>query len=235
MRLAIVIITYNIDTRIFLLQIQGIQKYCKNNYTIHVVDNSTDSTLASAIAHQCEIKNISYAKVNAGLGAGTDSHTWAANFSYKKWIKGQYDYVLYIDHDCIPINYFDVQELLKDKIMGGLPQGKYIIYIWAGLVFWNDREIDQSLINFSPSHELQLDTGGMFYKAIEKYGDERIVYFNEEYHNNPHTSCTFYNFYSILGGVFMHFINSSNWNKKENHNERINSLINICQQWMEKN
>lgn len=235
MRVGIIIITYNIDINVFLLQIEAIRKYCRDHYTIEVVDNSSIKESSSGIAHQCGVHSIPYHKCYSSHGPGTESHAFAANFSYSRLFKHNYDYFLYIDHDCIPIQNFSVTAILKDKIIGGLGQGTTTPYFWAGMVFWNNNTIDKELIDFSPSHDLKIDTGGMLYKAIERYGKENCVFFSEEYYQNVDIKCDMYNFYSILGGIFMHFINASNWNKKENNQERINSLINICKQWMAKN
>lgn len=235
MRLGIVIVTYNIDISVFFLQINAIRKYCKDDFDIEIVDNSSIPQCASSIRYHCDQLGLKYHKSNSIHGAGTESHAFAANFSYKNIFKDKYDYLFYIDHDCIPIKDFSIIKMLGEKIIGGLGQGDKTSYFWAGLVFWNNKEIDKNLVNFSPSHELGLDTGGMLYRAIDAYGKENCVFLGEEYWENQHIKDTDYNFYSILGETFMHFINSSNWNKQENNQERINSLINICNEWISKN
>jgi hypothetical protein len=59
------------------------------------------------------------------------------------------------------------------------------------------------------------------------------VFFDEKYYENPHFKKTMYNFYATINDdMFMHFINSSGWNKIEGNEERINSLINILEERM---
>lgn len=227
MQLGICVITYNIDIRIFLLQIGAIRKFCKDSYHITVVDNSTNDHNARQILHHCRELGLDHKKTNSAHGPGTESHAFSANLSYQKWMNG-HDYLLYIDHDCIPVKPFSIVDLLKNRKIGGLAHMGQKKYFWAGLVFWNDQEVDRNLINFMPSHEFQLDTGGMLYRMIEKYGEENCVYLPEEYVQNPHAEFSMYNFYSMIGGIFMHFINSSNWNNQERNDERLNSLINIA-------
>ena len=90
--------------------------------------------------------------------------------------------------------------------------------------------IDQSLVDFSTCSQYGLDTGGMLYKVIDKYGKDKCVFFNEAYHQNNQFTETFYNFYSMLyNETFMHFVNSSNWAKSEKNEERINTLLAILE------
>jgi hypothetical protein len=71
----------------------------------------------------------------------------------------------------------------------------------------------------------------MLYKVIERYGKAGVRFFNETHHQNPHFTKSFYNFYTTLNdGMFMHFVNASNWAGSEANEERINSLINILKE-----
>jgi hypothetical protein len=115
--------------------------------------------------------------------------------------------------------------------MAGLGQEKKKTYFWAGCVMWDNRAIEHSLIDFSTNQEFGLDTGGNLYKVIEQYGKDSCIFFDEQYYENPYFKKTFYNFYSTINkDMFMHFINSSGWNKISDNEERINSLLNILEQ-----
>ena len=229
MKTAIVIVTYNTPSLI-IRQIELIRKYCKDtNLDIVVVDNSTEQEAINAIYYHCRKRGVSVIKTQAASQGGSDSHVFACNISYSK-IKGKYDYILYLDHDNFPIRDFSIEETLNGKIIGGLPQVKSKTYFWAGCVMWNNSEIDKPLIDFSVSHELGLDTGGMLYRVIEQYGDDKCLFFNEIYHENPYFTKTMYNFYTTINDdMFMHFVNSSGWNPIEGNTERVNSLHNVLE------
>lgn len=222
----IVIVTYNVSSLI-LLQIEMISRFCQDDHEIVIVDNSTDQEAIKAIEYHATQNGCKYIKTFASSHNGTDSHVFAANTAYAK-LRDSYEYMFFLDHDNFPIKEFSVKEILKDKMIAGLGQGQTTRYFWAGCVMFNNAQIDKDLINFSANHDLHLDTGGQLYKVIQKYGEENCVFFNEVYKPNDYISTSVYNYYAeINDGMFMHFVNSSNWNNQENHQERINSLINI--------
>lgn len=234
-KVAIVIIAYN-NSDFIIKQAQCIRRFCKDDFDIIVIDNSSRNELAEAIRyHALNLKCI-YIKTQASSRNGTESHAFACNFAYFKY-KDQYRYFFFTDHDSFPIKKFSVKGILENKVMAGLgqskPSGK--TYFWAGCVMFDNSKVDSSLIDFSPSHELGLDTGGNLYKVIERYGEKKCVFFNEAYHQNPDFNKSFYNFYSSINNeMFMHFINGSNWANAISNEERINSLMNILEERIKK-
>lgn len=226
-KLAIVIITYN-QADLLRLQVECIRKFCRDPHEIIVVDNSTEKEKIEAIRYHAGDLGCQHMKTNASSRNGSSSHSFSANFSYFK-LHGKYGYFLYLDHDNFPVKPFSVKEILQDKVMAGLGQHKNgKDYFWPGCVMWDEKVINRLLINFSPDGEFQLDTGGSLYRVVDEYGIDRCVFFNEEHHENPGFQKSFYNFYAMIhGGTFMHFLNGSNWNGANDHEERINSLINI--------
>jgi hypothetical protein len=86
-------------------------------------------------------------------------------------------------------------------------------------------------IDFSCNSEFGLDTGGNLYKMIDKHGLDKCIFFDEAYHENDQfNGDSRYSFYTTINkGMFMHFLNSSNWNPIDRHEERINSLLNILE------
>jgi glycosyltransferase involved in cell wall biosynthesis len=219
-RTAIIIITYN-NSKLLRKQIERIERHCKDQYEIVIVDNSTNKQEAQAIKYICSINKCIHLKTDASSKNGSGSHAFAANVSWITYRKN-YDYFFYLDHDCFPIKDFSVENILSDKIMAGIGQEKSKTYLWPGcLMFKAGLDID-----FSTNHEHQLDTGGNLYKIIEQAPDD-IIYFDEVHKENPEFTKNMYNFYSlIMDGTFMHFINGSGWNKVGNQDERINSLLN---------
>lgn len=230
MKTAVVIITYNISSEVFMLQIEAIRKFCKDDFEIEVFDNSSDVEKAEGIRYHASILEISYCKTHANSLNGSDSHSFAANFSYGI-LKDKYSLFAYLDHDLLPIKDFSVEEILGDKIIAGVGQIKNgVKYFWPGAVMWDNTKIDNDLIDFSPDHEKNLDTGGGLHKIIDEYGEDVCIFFSEAYHQNDGFAGKKYNYYAMINGMFMHFVNSSNWNPIKNHDNRINSLLNIARE-----
>lgn len=224
-RIAIIIITYNVPSLINN-QVKLIQRYCEDEYDLIVVDNSTDKAAIAAISYYTTQLGVKLLKIKAAEAIGTESNVFACNFAYYKY-RNDYDYFLFFDHDTFPLKKFSIIKELDGHIMAGVPQVKSKTYFMQTALIWNNKEIDHALIDFHASAEFGLDTGGMLYRVIEKYGD-RCKFFNESYFQNPYFRKGFYNFYSCLNDeMFMHFINSSNWNSTDGNDERINSLINV--------
>ena len=180
----VIIITYNLDSRIFLLQQEAIKKFCKDEYEVRIVDNSSDAEAAEAIRYHSENLGLSYIKTFAG-GMGSDSHSFAANLAYNKY-KYDFSSFAFLDHDVVPFADFSVEKILGDKLMAGVAQNTKHTYFWPGLFLFNAQEIDRDIIDFNPSNQLGLDTGGCTYKAIEKYGKGKCIFFSEAYYQNPY-------------------------------------------------
>lgn len=222
----IIIITYNLDSRIFLLQQAAIKKFCKDEYEINIIDNSSDDIMAEAIRYHSEQLGLNYIKTFAG-GMGSDSHAFAANLSYGKF-KHRYTHFLFLDHDAIPVKEFSVVNILGDKVMGGIAQGINKTYFWPGCFMFSAEKIDREIIDFHPDNTLGLDTGGSLYKAIEIYGKESCIFFDEAYYQNPYFNSSKYDHYAMIyKGTFLHCIGMSNWIALERHEERLNALINV--------
>jgi hypothetical protein len=177
---------------------------------------------AQRIKYYCGLNGITYLKSNSSSQGGSQSHSFAANLSQVVF-GDSYELFFYLDHDCFPVKDFSVSETLGDLgLMAGVAQAKAQTYLWPGCLMFK-RGIGE--IDFSPLPGL--DTGGGLYKLVNKHGD-RIVYFSEEYEENPEFQKGKYKFYSLINDrTFLHFINGSNWNNSNDHRERINSLINI--------
>lgn len=231
MKLGIVIIVYNISSEITILQIEAIKKFCKDDYAIVIIDNSSDPVIAKDIEYHATRLGVNYKKTYPMGLSGSLSHSFAANLSYSL-LKGKYDYFAYFDHDLIPVKDFSVVDILgEDKIIAGVGQhGR--TYFWPGCLLF--KKMDE--VDFSPNNTLRLDTGGELRLIIEKYGEEACIFFNEAYVNNTeYTGKTYYYYAMINDSMFMHFVNGSEWNPVENNESRINSLLNIARHKIENN
>lgn len=220
MKVYIVIITYN-SHNLFLKQLERINRHCKDDFEVVIVDNSTGQESIDAIKYYCDKIGLRLIKTNASSKNGSGSHSFSANTSYQM-LKDEADFFFYMDHDLMPVKNFSVTEILDGKDFAAVGQIKNgILYPWPGcLMFRKGMDID-----FSPSHELGLDTGGMIHRLITK---DNMVHLTEERCQNPEFNKSFYDFYVMIhSGTFMHFLAGSNWSNKEHHEERINSLLNI--------
>jgi glycosyltransferase involved in cell wall biosynthesis len=228
-KLGIVIVTYNIADLI-TKQVECIRRFCKDDdYDIIVVDNSDDTEIATAINYYISSLDVVYLKTQSADHNDSNSHAFACNVSYAKY-RNKYKMFFYMDHDLFPVRDFSVAEILKERAMAGLGQAKSKDYYWPGCVMWNNESTDNSLIDFSVNHALGLDTGGNLYKAIESHGKEWCAFFNEKYYENNFYKETFYNFYATINDdMFMHFINSSNWNPVVDNKGRISTLLHILE------
>lgn len=222
----IFIITYNTPSDVFLCQMEAIKKFCKDDeYQIEIFDNSDDE---EAIKYHAGICGVEYTRIKAVNLDPSRSHSFAANLAYT--LKGQkYDDILYLDHDCIPIADFDVSEELLTLLAKGLGQGSKKTYYWPGCFMFSCLLGDY--IDFTPNSQYGLDTGGELYKLFDNFPKDKFEFFSEEYRENPEVLGK-YNFYSVIDGRFMHFINTSNWNRQEDNEQRINSLLGIAKNYI---
>ncbi len=223
----IFIVTYNTPSDVFVCQMEAIKKFCQDDYKIEIIDNSREKEASDSIKYHAHRFGAHYLKTVTSEKDPSQSHAFAANVGYA--LKGdEYDYIFYLDHDCIPLDYFSVKSMLTDKIGAGLGQEKEKKYFWPGCFMFNNDQAGQGIIDFSVNREHSLDTGGNLYYLIEHYGEKNFIFFDEVYVHNIEVKESPYNYYSIIAGKFMHFINTSNWNNTEDNEKRINSLITIA-------
>lgn len=228
MKVGIIVITYNLPSEVMILQVEAIRKFCKDDFEINIVDNSSELEFAEALRYHAGILGVNYRKTYASSKNGSQSHAFSANLSYQIY-KEDYDILFYLDHDCIPVSVFSCKEILGEKLIAGLGQGSDKPYYWPGLVMWYNDKIDKSLVDFSPLPGK--DTGAGFYKIIEKYGKDQCIFFNESYHENQYYKSPTYGHYSMLNNeMFLHFVGGSNWINLSDNGERLNSLINIVRE-----
>lgn len=230
---AIVIITFNIDHRIFIFQIEAIKKFCTDDYVIEVIDNSTNKEKSEAIKYHAGIQQVSYRKTEPGEIDSSHSHAFAANLSFKMLFEF-YDYFFYLDHDCIPVKPFSVVDILGDYDAAGVVAGIDVKYLWPGCMMWNNKTVDRGLIDFTPSHEMRTDTGGGSYVLLERY---KCLFFDEIGCYNPHFANTklYYFYMMIYNETFIHFLNGSDWNSTKYNDQRLNSLMNIANERIQLN
>lgn len=225
----IFIITYNTPSDVFLCQMEAIKKFCKDDgYIVEIWDNSSEEEFALAISYHCENRGVKYTRAKVGNLDPSRSHACAANMAYFVGSK-IYDNFFFLDHDCIPIADFDVESELIGIMAKGIGQGAKKTYFWPGCFMFSGLLGDY--IDFTPNGQYGLDTGGNLYQMIDELPKEKFKFIGEEYRENPDYNGK-YNFYSVIDGRFMHFINTSNWNRQEDNEQRINSLLGIAKNYI---
>ncbi len=222
MKTAVIIIAFN-DTRLIDKQLELIDKFCIDKPDIIIFDNSN----IEFINANFKSNHIYYHSVDGYYLNPSDSHSVAANAAYKMF-SPLYDKLLFLDHDCFPIKYFSISEMLNGSHIAGLGQQKTKTYFWPGCVAFDVKKLNGFPVDFSTNQEHGLDTGGELFHVFEKFGG---VCFNEECIMNPYFTVLPYNFYStIYNGTFMHFTNASNWNKTPLNEQRIETLYKILEE-----
>lgn len=222
MKLGIVIIAFNAPDLI-IKQLELLKRFCKDEYDLIIVDNSSDYTAIQSIRYHTKGKCI-YLKSNAQTTDSSESHAFASNLAYTKF-KDEYQYLFFLDHDCLPFKHFSVVEILSERLMAGLAQEKHEIYFWPGCFMFNAEMVKNVDFGTRPG----LDTGGATFQLIKEHGVDNCIFFSETYEQNPYFKKSQYDFYSIIGETFMHCLNGSNWAKSAHHEERLNSLYNVLQ------
>ena len=209
-----------------VLQDKLFQKFLKNNYQFHIVDDSIDENISSQFKEICELRNIAYYKTPETLEHSNPSTKvgnviqWAFDEIVKKECSS--DIVFWTDSDMFLIDEFDIQEYMSDCVIAGLPQiRKHIKYMWNGLMFFNmpkilelDSDIGFNVDFIDGEH---LDTGGETYRYFKKNNielKETDVQYPSEYNDielQNEEVTRGYNFELHLDAKFLHYRAATNW------------------------
>jgi glycosyltransferase involved in cell wall biosynthesis len=232
---AIITVSFNVS-KLIEHQIKSFKKFCKDNYELIVVDNSTKQDEIVKIKKLCEDNNIKLIRTNINVfntfNNSSNNHGLSLNYVYNL-LKKEFDYLFFVDHDLFAIKDFSVEEILGDKLMAGHEQIiNNIKYFWPGLLMLGKIKED---LDFTPVHPL--DTGGKLSKYILENPNKVLTIkhkhvpidlkFNDYY---------MHEFYDDLhNGTFMHFIKASNWcNVNENtFNARQNYLYSLLNDYID--
>jgi glycosyltransferase involved in cell wall biosynthesis len=226
---AIVIVTYN-TSNLLAKQVECLKRFCKDEYEIIVVDNSNDPKKIEDIEYLCTQSGVQRIKVKSTEARGSKSNAFACNTAYAL-LRDKYPFFYYTDHDTFAIRDFSVVKILEGRAIAGIGQQKSRMYFQQTSLMWDNKTVDNNLMDFSTNQEFGLDTGGNLYRVIEQVTRDGCIFFNEKYYQNPYFNQTPYNFYSTINDdMFMHFINGSGWNPISNNEERINTLLAILEE-----
>jgi hypothetical protein len=207
-----------------LLQNKLFQKFLKNDYQFHVVDDSIDQTISEQFDTICSENGFSYYKkpertvqMNPAQ-ACADTVQWTYDTLIKENHKN--DIVFFCDSDLFLIDEFDIVDYMNGAIIAGLPQYRgSVTYMWNGIMFFNMPMMEDLNINFSDGviEDELTDVGGHTYYYFKKNNIQMketdvqypTHYYDIELQNEEVTRG--YNFELHLDGKFLHYRAATNW------------------------
>ena len=207
-----------------LLQNKLFQKFLKNDYQFHVVDDSIDQTISEQFDTICSENGFSYYKkpertvqMNPAQ-ACADTVQWTYDTLIKENHKN--DIVFFCDSDLFLVDEFDIVDYMNGAIIAGLPQYRgSVTYMWNGIMFFNMPMMEDLNINFSDGviEDELTDVGGRTYYYFKKNNIQMketdvqypTHYYDIELQNEEVTRG--YNFELHLDGKFLHYRAATNW------------------------
>ena len=206
------------------IQNKFFQKFLKNEYQFHVVDDSIDLNISQSFKDICSENGFSYYKKPERTVQMNPAQACAdtVQWTYDNIIRENHknDIVFFCDSDLFLIDEFDVAEYMSDAIIAGLPQkrGK-VIYMWNGIMFFNMPTIENLNIDFSDGvvEGEMTDVGGHTYYYFKENNIQMketdvqypTHYYDIELQNEEVTRG--YNFELHLDGKFLHYRAATNW------------------------
>lgn len=202
------------------------QKFLKDEYQFHVIDDSVDEDISKEFKNLCLNNNISYYKKPSITSPMNPAQSCAAavQWTYDNIITKKYseDIVFFCDSDMFLLEEFNITEYMKDTVISGFPQTReHIKYMWNGIMFFDMKKIFQidPDLDFSDGiiEGVLTDVGGHMYwyfkknNIIMKETDVQYpTHFNDiELQDNNITAG--YNFELHLNGKFIHYRAATNW------------------------
>lgn len=196
-------------------QIISLKKYIRNKFDLVYIDNSTTE---NNIKDVCIKHNMNYEKnTNQRYNEPSIDHSSTLNYIYNKH-KDKYNTFMFLDHDIFLYDYLDFNDYIEYDFIGAKQERDTRIYLWPGCLIVNGNYD----LNFLPLPGL--DSGGGLTNLIK---DKKVLFLEEKHEKNNDFNKSYYDFYSIIDNKWFHFVNGSNWNYTNDHQERIDSLFRI--------
>ena len=243
----IVTVAFN-NLEILKIQYSFIKKNLLNPFTYIILDNSTDIEISRQILEFCKLHYIMYFKSNTINSDASISHGLAINNVINN-IGFQKELILLLDHDIIPIQKINLDNSICTSDFYGIRQINNISNSWylrpAMFLYKNSKEYAKRL-NFLPCQGA--DSGGSNYESLFKYlSPEKITFVKQCIYYSLNMSINnFKNNVFIMHQLndniqkyhakndlmecvdgWLHFINTSDWNKKGSKMAEITEFTNL--------
>ena len=243
----IVIVAFN-NLEILKIQYEFIKRNVKNPFTYIIFDNSTDINISKNIAEYCNMRGIIYFKSSTSSNDFSYSHAMAINNMFKN-INFQKEFILLLDHDIIPTKEIVLDDNIGKADFYGLKQLNNIKDNWylRPVLFLckNNKEYTHKL-NFLPC--TGADPGGSNFEVVFKYlplekissvVDFKYYSLSKSIDNFKNKIFTLHrlnddiqeyhtknDLMEYMDG-WLHFINTSDWNKKGSKMDKITAFTNL--------
>ena len=204
------------------LQQKLFDKFLKNEYKFHIVDDSVDSKITEEFKLVCDANGLEYYRkppTNKPLNpaqACADTVQWTYDNIIRK--NHSEDIVFFLDSDMFLIDEFDIEEYMSDALIGGLPQIRgHVTYMWNGIMFFNMPMLEDKNIDFSDGvvEGEMTDVGGSTYWYFLRTGvkmKESDVDYPTHYNDiDLQKDAGGYNMELHLDGKFLHYRAATNW------------------------
>lgn len=204
------------------LQQKLFEKFLKNEYQFHIVDDSIIESIESEFQSVCFENGLKYYKKPPRAVAMNPAQACAdtVQWTYDNIIRKNHseDIVLFLDSDMFLIDEFDIAEYMEDASIAGLPQVRgHVTYMWNGIMFFNMPKIEDKNIDFSDGvvEGQMTDVGGMTYWYFKKTGikmKETDVQYPTHYNEiDLQKDAGGYDMELHLDGKFLHYRAATNW------------------------
>lgn len=201
-------------------------KFLKNDYEFHVVDDSIDENVSKEFQNICQSNSIKYHKKDTKDSNLNPAQACASaiQWTYDNLILKNHseDKILFLDSDMFLIDNFDIEKYLDDCFISGLPQIRgNVKYLWNGIMLFDMKKIFEidPYISFSDGvvEGHLTDVGGETYFYFKKNNisfketDVQYPTHFEDIELQNENLTKGYNFELHLNGKFLHYRAATNW------------------------
>lgn len=216
-------------------QIKALDRFFAFPYRHTVFDNSSDEESSIIIKSLCEKYDCGYIRLPkqySGIGA-SKSHGIALNWIWKNFAtKSHAKYFGTLDHDIMPVSYFDISKWIDGQIIYGLGKNKHIVplnmtedkkvwFMWPGFSFFDLKRVKDRKLDFRQDFWRDLDTGGKNYTRLYKHLDlNQLRMASTKYIKGNKNYGAYWSGYEQFDCGWIHMWNGSGYAKKECFDEK---------------
>jgi hypothetical protein len=229
------------------IQKQQLDRHCKDEYQLKVINNGKDESIRTEIRKVCsdlKIECIDYDRSSTIPDFCSQSHCVALEYGLNNYIRKEdpENIIVIMDNDVFAFKDFSFIDLLNSKKIAGLYQQRninnveYEYFSAIFIMFKNDIDISE----FSFFRGVG-DTGSGTAELIKKYPSEYVKHTAaidletdyifkgvvEQFPYQKQYKCQF------IGGCFIHYYRGSNWAESDPnyHSNKLNFVINFLKDY----